>query len=61
MTVEHNAKSWLECKKILRWFDKNIGTEYEVDADTNTLMFFGLDADEFWELMNFLKENNYVK
>ena len=62
-TIEHDFENWDEARDITRWFDKHIGTEYEVDQSddgTGSITFFDVEYSEYLELMKFLKKRGYV-
>jgi len=63
MDVEHDFCTLYEKNKIVRWFDKEIGTEYEVNIDsdnTGSIVFFDMNYIDFKKLMKFIKENGFA-
>lgn len=63
MNVEHDFKTLSEKRSILKWFDAEIGTEYECDTDTDgsgTIVFFELEPGEYQRLMGYLIQKGYI-
>jgi len=46
MTIELTFKSDRARRSFMQWFDKNIGTEMEIDRENCSVMCFELEPDE---------------
>lgn len=56
-----------QVKDLTAWFDKNIGTDYEVNKSASGfeseyyIVFFDLEGNEWDKLRAYLKENNITE
>ena len=62
--VTHDYNSNKEKREIIKWFEQNIGTEYEVnerdEEGQGHIVFYEVSPEDLKKLVRFLKNKKYI-